>query len=162
MRGVLRAAGVGVSAFNRTSRSAPHINGRQETGDKILIKRHQASLRAGLRWVFISPMQKDSSEKKEISLEQEIGIGCLLIFLGFTLLLVTSLLILQSTAKLSFLGCNLLLDQDPHSTIYHCKGNISPLALDPVQILGHARLKNWLEVSKMREVVFSTQCLQEN
>lgn len=64
MRGALRAAVVAVFAFNRTSRSAPHINGRQETGDKILIKRHQASLRAGLRWVFISPMQKDSSEKK--------------------------------------------------------------------------------------------------
>lgn len=65
-----------------TSRSAPQINGRQETWDRISIKRHQARLRAGLRWVFISPMQKDWSEKKrypKLQLEQEIGIGCLLI-----------------------------------------------------------------------------------
>lgn len=46
MRGVLRAAVV-ISAF------------------RISIKRHQPSLRAGLRWVFISPTQKDSSEKRD-------------------------------------------------------------------------------------------------
>lgn len=37
MRGVLRAAAV-VFAFNRTLRSAPQKNGRQETGDRILIR----------------------------------------------------------------------------------------------------------------------------